>query len=230
MYIYNPILKFVISLIKSLAGPKFYVGFTPNEGENVIALFCYENVTTDRTANLQLGLFTDVEIGETITEALIVEPTGTGYARITLVDATWVITADTAAFPLQTFTTGAGGWTPQVQGYFINTNGVTQRLMHVEYDSFQGDASLTRVTTTATCTTLVAHGFANSDEINVRNAAGTQYNGIQTISNVSGSAFDYTVAGSPVTPDGNNGAIRVNRCYTMNENDTYDVTPNITVA
>ena len=111
-------------------------GFTPDEGEALIAQVIHQRIHADRDADLELGLFTNVAPGETITEATITEPTGTGYARITLADASWSVVGDTASYAQQTFTGGAGGWTGSVQGYFIATkSGVgTQRLLYVEVD------------------------------------------------------------------------------------------------
>lgn len=114
------------------------VGFIPDEGETNIAQILSARIHADRDADLQLGLFTNVAPGETITEATITEPTGTGYARIALVDATWNVSGNPATmdYPQQTFTAGAGGWTGSVQGYFINTNsaGGTKRIHYIEVD------------------------------------------------------------------------------------------------
>ena len=133
-------------------------GVVPNEGEAVIADMVFKRVLTDRDAVLQLGLFTNQTPTETTALTAITEPTGTGYARKNLTDASWTGTADTRAFAKQTFTGGAGGWAGSVYGYFIATKaaGGTPRLLCYELD-----------------------------------------------------------ASGP---------------YTINENDTYDVTPNITVA
>ncbi len=110
------------------------VGFLPDEGEALIAGQVIQNVVTDRGTNLQLGLFTNVAPGETITAAALTEPTGTGYARITLVDGSWTGAADARSYAEQTFTAGAGGWTGAVQGYFIVTTGTTPRIIAIEVD------------------------------------------------------------------------------------------------
>jgi len=109
-------------------------GFTPNEGETLIANLIFANADVDRGTNLELLLFTDTSPGETITAATLTEPTGTGYSRITLTDGTWTVTGDTASYPLQTFTTGTGGWTGSVQGYAIVTTGTTPRILTIEVD------------------------------------------------------------------------------------------------
>ena len=111
-------------------------GFTPDEGETLIAQLIHQRIHADRDADLELGLFTNVAPGEAIAEAAITEPVGTGYARITLTDASWSVVGDTASYAEQTFTGGAGGWTGSVQGYFIATKsaGGTKRLLYVEVD------------------------------------------------------------------------------------------------
>jgi len=119
------------------------VGFLPDEGETLLLdlALSASNVSsfqtnTDRIADLELGLFTNVAPADTIAESGITEPTGTGYARITLTDATWTL-ANPSTYTLQTFTAGSGGWTGSVQGYFISTflGGTgTKRLLAIEVD------------------------------------------------------------------------------------------------
>ena len=112
-------------------------GVIPNEGEALIASLVMKRTLTDRDATLELGLFTNAAPGEATALADITEPTGTGYARIALVDANWTGSADTRAYPVQTFTAGAGGWTGSVYGYFIATvaAGGTPRLLCYEVDA-----------------------------------------------------------------------------------------------
>ena len=112
-------------------------GFTPDEGEHLAQQVRYLRTHADRDADLELGLFTNVAPGESITHAAITEPTGTGYARKTLTDGSWSIVADLASYAKQTFTGGAGGWSGAIQGYFINTKsaGGTKRLVHLEVDA-----------------------------------------------------------------------------------------------
>jgi len=112
-------------------------GFTPNEGETIIANVIHKRIHVDRDADLELGLFTNAAADETLTEATVTQPTGTGYARITLTDASWNVTGDVASYAQQTFTGGAGGWTGSVYGYFVATKaaGGTKRLVYVEIDA-----------------------------------------------------------------------------------------------
>ncbi len=112
-------------------------GFTPNEGETLIAEILYKRDLTDRDADLELGLYTNTTgVDETITEATITEPTGGGYARKDLTDASWTVNGDEATYAQQTFTASGSDYSAAVQGYFIATksSGGTKRLLHVEDD------------------------------------------------------------------------------------------------
>jgi len=109
-------------------------GFVPNEGEKLVGDIVFKRDLTDRIADLELGLFTNVAPDETITHAAITEPVGVGYARITLTDASWTGVTDIRSYAQQTFTGGVGGWTGSVRGYFVCTKGATKRLVAVEID------------------------------------------------------------------------------------------------
>lgn len=110
-------------------------GFVPSEGETLIAQVIHQRTHVDRDANLELGIFTNVSPTKALTHAAITEPSGTGYARITLTDASWVVSGGAASYAQQTFTAG-GAWTGAVQGYFIcsKSAGGTKRLLYVEKD------------------------------------------------------------------------------------------------
>jgi hypothetical protein len=110
-------------------------GIMTTEGETLMAEVVHQRIHIDRDADLLLGLFTNVGADDSLTEATVTEPSGTGYARITLTDATWNVTADTADYAQQTFTGGAGGWTGDVYGYFVASQGTTARLLYLEIDS-----------------------------------------------------------------------------------------------
>ena len=110
-------------------------GFTPNEGETLIAQVIHQRTHVDRAATLELGLFTNAAADETLTEATVTEPTGGGYARITLTDATWGVTGDVADYAQQTYTCTTTDYVGSVYGYFVASVGVAQRLMYVEIDS-----------------------------------------------------------------------------------------------
>jgi hypothetical protein len=59
--------------------------------------------------------------------------------------------------------------------------------------------SITRASTTATVT-ATAHGFTTGDQVNIRGAAETDYNGDFLVTVTDANTFTYTVSGSPATP------------------------------
>lgn len=213
-------------------------GILPNEGENLILNIILKRAFgTDRDANLELGLITNLTIAETLAHAGITEPAGTGYARIDLNDGTWAVVADLASYAQQTFTAGAGGWAGEVQGYFISTKaaGGTKRLLQVELDSqmYLAAGALTRAGGIATVNTPINHPFATGDRINVRLANEADYNGIFPITVTGAAQFTYAVPNAPASPATGPAApsgISINRCYIMNANDNYRVTPQLLAA
>jgi len=113
-------------------------GFTPDEGELLIANMVQSGGDVNRGTALELGLMTNVGPVESIVLADITEPTGGGYARIPLVDATWTnATAGgitTSVYPQQTFTVSGTNYTGAVTGYFVATTGTAPKLLYVEVD------------------------------------------------------------------------------------------------
>jgi len=61
-------------------------------------------------------------------------------------------------------------------------------------------SSLTRSGTTATATSA-NHGLSNGQTVTISGANASDYNIVTTVSNVTTNTFDYTVSGSPATPD-----------------------------
>jgi hypothetical protein len=59
--------------------------------------------------------------------------------------------------------------------------------------------SITRSSTTATVT-ATAHGFTTGDQVNIRGAVQTDYNGDFLVTVTDANTFTYTVSGSPTTP------------------------------
>jgi hypothetical protein len=59
--------------------------------------------------------------------------------------------------------------------------------------------SITRASTTATVT-ATAHGFTTGDQVNIRGANETDYNGDFIVTVTDADTFTYTVSGSPATP------------------------------
>ena len=111
-------------------------GFTPNEGETLIAQVLAGRTHVDRDSDLELGLFTNASVTEAITEALITEPSGGGYARIDLVDASWTVANGQMSYAEQTFTTTGTDYSANFYGYFIASKSVTgtQRILWIEVD------------------------------------------------------------------------------------------------
>ena len=112
-------------------------GFRPDEGETVSLAILLKRLLTDRDADLELGLFTNVAPGETITEATLTEPATGGYARITLTDASWTESPQSQFnYAQQTLTPSGANWTG-IQGYFIVTKaaGGVQRILAIEVDT-----------------------------------------------------------------------------------------------
>jgi len=62
-------------------------GFLPNEGENITLNVLFKKITTDLGTDMELGLFTNASVTETTAATDLTEPTGGGYARKTLTDA-----------------------------------------------------------------------------------------------------------------------------------------------
>jgi len=110
-------------------------GFPPNEGKNLTLNVLFKKITTDLGTDMELGLFTNASVTEATAATDLTEPTGGGYARKTLTDASWSITADTASYAQQTFTASGSAYTGTVKGYFIVTKGVTPRIIAIEVDS-----------------------------------------------------------------------------------------------
>jgi hypothetical protein len=112
-------------------------GVTADEGAKVMADLVYVGSNVDRGASLQIGLFTNsVSIGTLKGYLLsqITEPTGGGYARKTLANASWTRAVGLSTYALQSFVATAGGFTGSIYGYFIATTGTTPRLLVVEID------------------------------------------------------------------------------------------------
>lgn len=109
-----------------------------NLGETQLLNTYLKGTTRPGSANLYLGLYTDVaEPGETANLASITElAAANGYARVAMADANWTVTDDLAAQPQQTFTANGANW-GNVTGYFIcdAANGNTANLLFVEHFS-----------------------------------------------------------------------------------------------
>ncbi len=64
---------------------------------------------------------------------------------------------------------------------------------------FEDAVTITRSGSVATVA-HTAHGMLNTNKVMIRGPLEDEYRGVQTITNVSANAYDYTVSGSPTTP------------------------------
>ena len=107
-------------------------GLLPNEGEHLVANLLFKNADVDRGTDLDIVLFTNSSISETITAATLTQPTSAGgYASKVLTDGSWTVTADTATYSPQTWT-ATGTWSNPVYGYAILTKGTAPRIVAIE--------------------------------------------------------------------------------------------------
>jgi hypothetical protein len=123
-------------------------GFSPNEGLNYLGNIIYKGATQE---NLTLGLFTNVtdDLTETSVWADVTQPSGSGYAEVSLTQGTFTVAADGfVTYPQQSWTANAD-WSPgTVYGYYVRNNAGTPKLLHVQYrDGGAFDMTLGRVYT-----------------------------------------------------------------------------------
>ena len=107
-------------------------GITVNEGLSYFGNVLYKGATQE---NLTLGLFTNAAgtLTETSAWAAVTQPSGTGYAEITLVQGTFVVSADgTVTYPQQQWTATADWTGGDIQGFYIRNNNGTPVLVHVQ--------------------------------------------------------------------------------------------------
>lgn len=107
-------------------------GFTVNEGLSYLAGLNFKGETQE---NLSLGLFTNA--AGTLTQASawadITQPTGTGYAEISLIQSTFAVAPDgVTTYPQQQWGATAD-WTGTVQGYYVRNNNASPVLVLVQY-------------------------------------------------------------------------------------------------
>lgn len=123
--------KFKEALLKGII---MLAGFLPDEGEEMLVKWAAGEANVDRGTNLDLVLFTNVSPGETITAATLTQPSGGGYATITLTDGSWTGSGSSRSYAQQTFSF-TGTVTGSVQGYAILSKGTTARIVAIEVDS-----------------------------------------------------------------------------------------------
>jgi hypothetical protein len=124
----------------------------PNTGENLVV-----GMIVNKTApeNLTLKLFkSNTTPAEGDTAATYTEADFTGYSAITLTGASWTVTADTAAYAQQSFTSSANQTLQNVYGYFLvqATSGTliwAERFTDAPY-AISNNGDIIRVTPTIT--------------------------------------------------------------------------------
>lgn len=116
---------------------------------------------------------------------------GSGNVSFRTDGATVVIVQNPVALTLHVIAQAGGADISGARAYILA--GATGPL------PFEDSVTITRVTTTASVA-HTAHGLDNGDKVLIEGADQDEYNGVQTISNVSANAYDYTVSGSPTTP------------------------------
>ncbi len=105
----------------------------PDEGETLILNLLLKRTLTDRDANLEVLLYTNSSLTlETATEAALTEPSGGGYARKALTDASWTVSGDEGTYAAQDFTPSGAAWAG-VYGAAVVTNaaGGTKRILGI---------------------------------------------------------------------------------------------------
>jgi len=118
-------------------------GFTVDEGQNYIANVIYKAATQE---TYTLGLF--VNAAGTLTTgsvwANVTEPSGAGYAEITLVAGTFTVdSGGEVTYPQQQWT-ATGDWSGgSIQGYYVRNNNASPKLIHVQYRDDAGFDMLT---------------------------------------------------------------------------------------
>jgi hypothetical protein len=106
-------------------------GFSPDEGLNYLGNVIYKGGTQE---DLTLGLFTDSDLDTSSVWADVTEPSGTGYAEISLVQGTFTVSAAGVVTYPQQIWTASDDWSPgDIYGYYVRNNNATPKLLHVQY-------------------------------------------------------------------------------------------------
>ena len=107
-------------------------GLITIDGSIVMGNLVFKLSEPNRTADLQLGLFTNTSgLSAASHLADITEPGGASYSRITLTDASWVNTSGILTYAATSFTATVA-ITGTIYGYFLATQGTTPKLFAYE--------------------------------------------------------------------------------------------------
>ena len=108
-------------------------GITVDEGKNYIGNVLHKGATQE---NVTLGLFTNASgtLDTTSQWSDITQPSGSGYAEISLTQGNFVVSATgVITYPQQSWTASAD-WSPgDVYGYYVRNNAGTPILLYIQY-------------------------------------------------------------------------------------------------
>lgn len=99
----------------------------PYEGMDIFFELFFQRDNTNRGTTLSLMLFNNSFVNEETTYSDLVEVSGTGYSRIPLVEANWVLNGNKVTYPTQTFT-ASGTWTA-INGWAVVTD--TNKIVYM---------------------------------------------------------------------------------------------------
>lgn len=110
--------------------------YTPTEGRKIIGELIFNQANDDRGTELELGLMINTTgIDEDTVLGDIDEPTGGGYARITLADASWTVSsAGVCEYAKQVFSATGSAYSDDITGFFIASTGTAPKLINVQVE------------------------------------------------------------------------------------------------
>lgn len=104
-----------------------------NEANTAIVKFLTSQDNTDIGTSQQLMLFTNATVDKYTTYASLTEPTGGGYARITIAQNRWTVSGNYAYYDTtQNFIPVGTAYTGVVRGYALVTTGTNPKILVLE--------------------------------------------------------------------------------------------------
>lgn len=104
------------------------------EGDTLIANLLFKNADVNRGTGLKLGLFTNSSVSASTTYGALTQPTGGGYAEISLTDGSWSVASGVASYAAQTFTVSGTTYSAAIYGYYIRTMGTSPKIITLQTD------------------------------------------------------------------------------------------------
>lgn len=125
--------------------------------------------------------------------------------------------------------TGTSGTVIPALTAFTGSNGIAYQSIAIATITAvnQSIDTLTRSGTTATATLLAEHQLANGVEVTISGAAAAEYNGTFSVTVISSLEFQYTVTGTPATPDTGSPVYDVDIGSALVESTTSGTTTNL---